>query len=634
MFALSLRYLDLLRVLYVMTLSAVWGLLRADVNNSQAERVLGFILVGPLTLFAPIGLLFALRRFENDSVVANTTPEERTDPAAFRGWLERFATREVDAGMLDCVLAQLVLPFRVDMWGFAVHQLVDRGLMTIFATILLGWTRTQLVLAMCLEASALVLEAIYHPFTDEAENKYFFVWRGISFAIIVTMWLDYDELIPTAAADIVVCSFTLIAGLAFLKALDVPRLRASFKQYLATSKFRGWALTEMPFGRGKKIKIGKTELKVGNLSKPDEFAMLRAHHLEGALRGCPSPQLTVRDGWAFSQMWHFLCKCDADRELHDALLRLGPLLRVEPLYSLDGLHIGGEIPRCFGALAHVNRLVLSEMSLRGSVRPLAALAHLQVLNLDRNNFDGTPVGLEALRNLTKLSMRGLSRWGDAPLEPLARSLAPLKKLRVLLLGETEFADIPASLVDVLYPLATHEIDGTEKNRKTLSGYIATSFNSLSLEALNVRNKRLTGELPVALLQLMASGAKVDLRGNEGFTLPKHISKGAIGNFVKALKLDNCSLKGGVIPSEILRLKCIEKRDIRISSSEGCFSLPADLSWLSASESIDLSNLGLGGVLPLALVRMRMRGKEVCSWEMCRVMYAHFYIYTPSIPPGR
>ena len=363
-----------------MTLSAVWGLLRADVNdNSQAERVLGFILVGPLTLFAPIGLLFALRHFENDSVISNTTPEERADPAAFRGWLERFAMREVDAGMLDCVLAQLVLPFRVDMWGFAVHQLVDRGLMTIFATILLGWTRTQLVLAMCLEASALVLEAVYHPFTDEAENKYFFVWRGISFAIIVTMWLDYDEIIPTAAADAVVCGFSLIAGLAFLKSLDVPRLRASFQQYRATSKFRGWVLTDMPSGRGKKIKVGKTDLKVGNLTKPAEFEMLRAHHLEGALRGCSSPQLTVRDGWAFAQMWRFLCKCDEDSELHSALLRLGPLLRVEPLFSLDGLHIGGDIPQCFGALAHVNRLVLSEM-VRAHVRTYTILRFCTLLH--------------------------------------------------------------------------------------------------------------------------------------------------------------------------------------------------------------------------------------------------------------
>ena len=208
---------------------------------------------------------------------------------------------------------------------------------------------------------------------------------------------------------------------------------------------------------------------------------------------------------------------------------------------------------------------------------------------------------------------------------------------MLLLGETEFADIPASLVDVLYPLASYEIDATEKNRKTISGYLATSFNSLSdvetldvddVKTLDVRSKRLTGELPVALLQLMASGAKVDLSGND-FTLPKHIPKGAIGNFVKTLKLDNCSLKGGVIPAEILRLKCVEKRDICISSSEGSFSLPADVSWLGEAKSIDLSNLGLGGTLPLALVRMRMRGKEVCprTPDLYARVYPHLSLHS-------
>ena len=51
----------------------------------------------------------------------------------------------------------------------------------------------------------------------------------------------------------------------------------------------------------------------------------------------------------------------------------------------------------------------------------------------------------------------------------------------------------------------------------------------------------TGELPLELIRMKAKGCRVQLSGNNGFTLPSNI--GELGDDITKLDLSGCSLQG-------------------------------------------------------------------------------------------
>ena len=288
---------------------------------------------------------------------------------------------------------------------------VDRGLVAIFAAVFTGIVWAQLVAALVVEAVMLGLDLRYAPWTDDAEDWYSATWRSIAVSILATLILVYaigDGF--AVVGDIILVLLGLVAFGLFVRALNIPRLRAAYAQYNATQHFRAAAVN--------------SDLMVGTLYKTDDFAALDTRVLQAALGTSASPGISVRDGWSYVQQWLFLQRCDKNGALDATLQEQGLMLRIDPLFSIVGAGLGGDIPSCVGALANVQNLILSHMGLRGSLKSLLALPRLQYLNLDANEYDTTPDGLQALSvRLSRLFMRDNAAWkGELPLGVLLMSV--------------------------------------------------------------------------------------------------------------------------------------------------------------------------------------------------------------------
>jgi hypothetical protein len=115
------------------------------------------------------------------------------------------------------------------------------------------------------------------------------------------------------------------------------------------------------------------------------------------------------------QKYQLLLLCDRDEQLNDLIIFYGLLLDVHPLMTLGGAQLGGRIPRAISALVNVQKLILSDMRLGDdcAMEYLAALPRLEFLSLDGNLFTRAPAGLGQLKQVRKLSLAKLARWGAA-----------------------------------------------------------------------------------------------------------------------------------------------------------------------------------------------------------------------------
>ena len=159
-FVCSTVFLLVLMSIYIMSVSALCQTIMDAVGKPKRATELAFaaVLVGPVTLAPPVGLWFALRRFLDKHNIERL-PEAKSGDE-YRGWLERFADREVGAPMWETAVASLVLSFAADKGAFAVVQLLERALATIVATCLVEETAAQLGLAIAIEAGCMVAEYV------------------------------------------------------------------------------------------------------------------------------------------------------------------------------------------------------------------------------------------------------------------------------------------------------------------------------------------------------------------------------------------------------------------------------------------------------------------------------------------
>ncbi|TKY69335.1 Leucine-rich repeat receptor protein kinase [Spatholobus suberectus] len=135
----------------------------------------------------------------------------------------------------------------------------------------------------------------------------------------------------------------------------------------------------------------------------------------------------------------------------------------------------------------VTRLVLEDLDLAGSIRPLTALTQLRVLSLKRNRFRGP---IPSLANLTALNLLFLSHNHFSGEFPAA--LASLSRLHRLDLSHNNLSgEIPAA-VNRLTRLLTLRVDSNQ-----IRGRIP-GINLSRLQDFNVSSNRLSGQIPESL----------------------------------------------------------------------------------------------------------------------------------------
>jgi hypothetical protein len=436
-FVNSTVFLMILRSIYIMTISALCQVIM-DPQDSDGgisiEAVFAYIMIAPVMVAFPFFVYREGHKFQTKYV--NALGDMPTE--AFRGWLVNFPARETSATMLECTISSLFMPFEREMWYFAVLQLCERALATVFATVLVSNSLMQVSVAIVIELSLGLSEAWFKPFTDDLEDMYNVIWRVIAGSILLVMLLlDIVEGFA-GVGDVLLLLLTLTALGFFLYAIDIPRLMQGFKHTTAVSAFRKHELAKME--NSSPVDESDEEKTMGSLGvhHASDMTIDVAGTLLHAIAEIPagvSPDEVVRDAFSFAQQYKLVCRASEDNELFSIMLEHGLMWKTTPLLSLDGCRLGGPIPVNIGMFSNVVNLSMTDMALDDScsLAPLATLHRLRSLALDENLFAKQIKGLDTLTKLEKLSLRNLTLWegDDAGTRELTQAIIKMPQLHYL-----------------------------------------------------------------------------------------------------------------------------------------------------------------------------------------------------------
>ena len=198
--------------------------------------------------------------------------------------------------------------------------------------------------------------------------------------------------------------------------------------------------------------------------------------------------------------------------------------------SISNNGLIGKLPTSLGSLVSLTQLIIANNNLEGGIiDELSSLTNLTVLNLQNNDLDGPiPGWIGDLTELTHLSLN-LNRLTSIPYQ-----IGSLENLQRLMLGKNLFSgDIPSTLVDLknltildLSGKTDHDLNnlglGDEPSELyRLTGSIPSGLARLPLYYLNLKDNKLTGELPryYNFSRFVANerNAYLDL-GNNSFTI--------------------------------------------------------------------------------------------------------------------
>ena len=186
---------------------------------------------------------------------------------------------------------------------------------------------------------------------------------------------------------------------------------------------------------------------------------------------------------------------------------LSDLTKLEQL-KLERNSLSGTIPD-LSDLTELTQLRLDQNSLSGTIPDLSALTKLEWLNLSLNSLSGTiPAGLSTA--LTNLNLQKNSLSGTIS------AMSSLTKLKELYLNENSLSGtIPTGLSTDLLRLNLHQ--------NNLSGTIPSDISTLIKlsETLNLHSNNLSGTIPD--LSALTNLTRLDLRGNRlgGEITPAH-----------------------------------------------------------------------------------------------------------------
>ncbi len=452
-FVCSKVFLILLRGMYIFTISALCQTIMSSVGDASrgAETGVAIVFLIPTLLVPPVAILYKARSFHEEYVEPQGFGKDTEQGfLEYRGWLERFAIREHNTSMLDATMAELLMPFQPDRWFYGVVQLVERALVTMFATFLMH-AKAQLALAIVIESGAALLEWQFTPFTDDKEDTFNLRWRMIASSILLLLLLV--ELIgePFAVAgDVLVVILVFLSFVFFIYAIDIPRIVRMMRLNAAVNNFRKHKLVydEDSIPRTDIVTMGDLAIE----AIPDNLDLGR--NLESAFAAVPDAfeaGEVVRDAWSFTQQYRVLSRADEDVGALQQVLLKRVMWRVEPIVTLYGSKLGGPIPSCIGAYGNVTKLILSDMGLDDncSLRPLQAMVRLELLELDGNLFRDTIPGLESLCfEKFSLSLANLRQWSGEGNQGLVEALdrgQGTKFLSLNLTGSDGFAHAKAPI---------------------------------------------------------------------------------------------------------------------------------------------------------------------------------------------
>ena len=194
-------------------------------------------------------------------------------------------------------------------------------------------------------------------------------------------------------------------------------------------------------------------------------------------------------------------------------------------------NLGFTFPHDIGTLPDPCQVDLSMCNLTGEL-PLAVI-RIKLkwwcrVNLADNNGLTLPADMSSLlRDVRsygedKLLLRDCSLVGDmSPLGALTK-LGHLDRLD--LQGNLFAGEVPEVVFDVLCRARKFQLGGNRLGQTTVASYFALNYTNIrDLRHFDLRNKGLKGVLPVSLIHMIQTkGAKVELAGNPGLTLPESL----------------------------------------------------------------------------------------------------------------
>ncbi|KAK6944325.1 Leucine-rich repeat [Dillenia turbinata] len=238
--------------------------------------------------------------------------------------------------------------------------------------------------------------------------------------------------------------------------------------------------------------------------------------------------------------------------------------------------------KCSNNSGRVEELVLSGMSLRGTISPsLGNLSYLTILDLSENFFHGKiPMEIGSLFELKQLSLSSNLLEGKIPSQ----------------MGKLNDGELPTEIVhktpqlQFLY-LSYNNFESHDYNTN-LEPFFASLANSSNLQELELAGNNLRGEIPPIIGNLSTKLAQLHLDDNQLYgPIPPDIS-----NLVNLTLLNlSSNLLNGSIPQELCRLRRLERLYLTNNSLSG--EIPSAFGDMPHLGLLDLSRNDLSGSIP-------------------------------------
>ena len=322
----------------------------------------------------------------------------------------------------------------------------------------------------------------------------------------------------------------------------------------------------------------------GDLKK-DKDALVALYNSTGGANwtqksGWDDPTMTPLQG---TQPWYgvfmdtTLCRVEkillGNNGLSGTIPDLSDLTKLEQL-KLERNSLSGTIPD-LSDLTELTQLRLDQNSLSGTIPDLSDLTKLEWLNLSLNSLSGTiPAGLSTA--LTNLNLQKNSLSGTIS------AMSSLTKLKELYLNENSLSGtIPAGLSTDLIRLELHQ--------NNLSGTIPSDLNTLTKlgQTLNLSRNNLSGTIPD--LSALSNLERLNLSGNR---LGGEITPADFPTSLQYLYLHSNDLSGTIpVFTSLTNLQWLELYGNRLSGEITPADFPTSL------RVLNLQSNSLSGTIP-------------------------------------
>jgi Leucine-rich repeat (LRR) protein len=272
--------------------------------------------------------------------------------------------------------------------------------------------------------------------------------------------------------------------------------------------------------------------------------------------------------------------------------------------NVGGWRFNGTLPLSLGALTSLRRLNLSYSNFSGSIGPLSTLMQLTSLDVS-GGYD----------EFEYYNFRGRNSFsGELPLWMLHKNLTGQMEVRL----HQEYDDdnrigLPHDIGSLDGTFINNELDLSSQG---LGGSLPASLgNLMSLRRLNLASNGFSGS--IAVLSTLIHLTSLDVSSNR---LNDSISP--LSTLVQLTSMDASSNSfSGELPLWMLRKNLTSQMELRLggySYNDNRIGLPHDIGCLNGSTAInddelDLSNQGLGGLLPASFGNLTsLRRLNLCS----------------------